>query len=95
MSVYACVCLCVCVCVSECVRTRLSPLWAVWGMRMGPSSSAGLSSAPRWPSVKMVFLLFRDGLEKKLREAVKETHQCSLKPESHHSVALNQSHTTV
>lgn len=32
---------------------------------MGPSSSAGLRIAPRWPSVKMVFLLFKEGLEKK------------------------------
>ena len=45
--------------------TRLSPLWAVCGTRMGPSSSAGLRMAPLWPRVKMVFLLFRDGLEKK------------------------------
>lgn len=45
--------------------TLLSPLWAVWGTRMGPSSSAGLNMAPLWPKVKMVFRLFRDGLEKK------------------------------
>ena len=45
--------------------TLLSPLCAVWGTRMGPSSSAGLRMAPLWPSVKMVFLLFSDGFEKK------------------------------
>lgn len=47
------------------VLTLLSPLWAVCGTRMGPSSSAGLNIAPLWPKVKMVFLLFKDGLEKK------------------------------
>lgn len=52
----------VCVCVSS--LTLESARWTVCGIKMGPSSSAGLSTAPLWPRVKMVFLLFRDGLEK-------------------------------
>lgn len=35
---------------------------------MGPSSSTGLRITPRWPRVKIVFLLFREGLEKKPAE---------------------------
>lgn len=44
--------------------TLCSPRWAVWGTRMGASSSAGEMTEPRVPRVKMVFLLRRDGFEK-------------------------------
>lgn len=44
--------------------TLCSPRWAVWGTRMGASSSVGEMTEPRVPRVKMVFLLRRDGFEK-------------------------------
>lgn len=46
---------------------------------MGPSSSAGLNMAPLWPKVKMVFLLFRDGLEKNPSERRKAVTSMKLR----------------
>jgi hypothetical protein len=45
-------------------HTLCSPRWAVWGTKMGASSSVGEMTAPRVPRVKIVFLLRRDGFEK-------------------------------
>lgn len=58
--------------------TLCSPRWAVWGTRMGASSSAGEMTEPRVPRVKMVFLLRRDGFEKNREgpESRETDHNC-------------------